>query len=144
MPARYIILLVLGWLIFDTMIVCAIVSSAMAPIKNLAFAYPIMPMHEPNTRRKFQTVRVGMAGFGKCVHFTIDQEYVHVDPAMIARWFGFRAMSLPRKLIVPTGKEPGFQTRGLVEVQVGKAKMWIPGWVVGEIQRDSELPDKAS
>ncbi len=135
MPTTAVILIVVMFVVMDSIIVWALVSSAVSQIRSITDKYPAMPVREPYVRREFSSLRMGLSKFDNSVHITIDRDYLHVDPAAILRWMRVPAMSVPRSVFrIPDGAPRGFLVKGM-EVQIGTARVWIPAWCIDELRK---------
>ncbi len=135
MPTIAVILIVVMFVVMDSIIVWALVSSAISQIRSVTDKYPAMPVREPYVRREFSSLRMGLSKFDNSVHITIDRDYLHVDPAAILRWMRVPAMSVPRTGVsIPDGQPRGFVVKGM-EVQIGTARVWIPAWCIDELRK---------
>lgn len=135
MPAIAVILIVVVFVVMDSIIVWAVISSATSMIRSLTDKFPAMPATEPWVRREFSSVRMGLTKFDNSVHITIDREYLHVEPAAILRWMGVQAMSVKRtEIVIPEGEPRGIFGKGM-QVQIGKTRMWFPAWCIEELRK---------
>ena len=94
--------------------------------QNLAKPFPAMPMIEPNYRRNFQSFQFGQFNLGWCVHVVIDDDYLHLLPVTLLRWFQCQPMSIPWKAISLASTQP-FLKR-YTSVKIGLTKVIGPAW----------------
>ena len=135
MPIAAVILIVIVFVVTDSIIVWAVISSATSMIRSLTHSFPAMPVSEPCVRQEFSSLRMGLTKFDNSVHITIDRDYLHVEPAAILRWMGVKAMSVKRsEIMIPDGKPRGVIGKAL-EVQIRKSRVWLPAWCIEELRK---------
>lgn len=84
-------------------------------------------------REDFQSVSIGLGNFGKSMHITIDESYLHLMPAKMLRWFGIQPMSVPWDDItnVRVDKRERWATARLAK---SKTSMKVPAWCLAPIR----------
>jgi hypothetical protein len=100
-----------------------LIQSAWRP---LAKQFNAMPFLEQHYRKNFQSFHFGNYSLGRSVHVVIDDDHLHLLPALILRCFQCRAISIPWQAMKLTTKQPlmkSFRT-----VQIGGIKVLGPAW----------------
>jgi hypothetical protein len=128
MPTSTIITLASIFALFDSMVVCAVLSVV---IKNgwgdLAAKFPGVEPRPDAVRKEFQSIGIDLSSFGGCVHVAADRDYLHLLPAKFLRWFGAKAMSIPWGEIQV---EPAKKRKSSMKVKVGSTKIVGPTWAL--------------
>lgn len=114
-------------LIVDALIVFVavprVVASAWAPIAKYA---PVEPAPDA-VRRNFQSFKLGLLNMGWSVHVAVDEEHLHLFPALVMRLWGMNAASVPWGEIRDRGPAL-FRQR---KVRIGTAEVVGPAWCLG-------------
>jgi hypothetical protein len=103
-------------------ILWAIVHFAWAPIHTK------FPAHEPGAdavRRGFQSFKVGIMNLGFSIHATVDEHYLHLEPAAYLRWASARTASIPWDAM---SVEKRSRTGRWITVKAGKWTIMGPAW----------------
>jgi hypothetical protein len=123
MPGWKIAVVVTAFVLFDAMIVAAILWAVGRSVKELAAQFPFRHPGPDAIRKDFQSIHLGFLGLGGSVHLSADAVHLHIEPARVARWIGVRAMSLPWDAIRVKHRGP-FQTRS----EVAGVALAAPNW----------------
>ncbi len=92
----------------------------------LAKQFVAMPFGEPNFRKNFQSFQFGPYSLGWSVHVVLDDDYLHLLPSAILRFFQCHRISIPWDAINLAAKQP--MTKRFRQVQIGKTKVLGPAW----------------
>lgn len=65
----------------------------------LAKDFPSLEVVEPSVTKAFQTFRINSMNLGNCVHVTLDDGHLHLNPARMLRWMGMTRVSIPWECI---------------------------------------------
>lgn len=123
MSAWQIFLLVAVVISIDLAIVGTVLTMCAAALRPLHTAFPPVEPAPDAVRRRFQSFGFDMMNFGGCVHVAVDERHLHLRPALLARWFGLRDMS------VPWGSIALEKVKGKSAVaRVGKTRLRGPAW----------------
>jgi hypothetical protein len=126
MPFSTIMLIVGGVVMMDLIIVSALMHHGVDSFFNsLARTYPNRPVMTTSLRKDFQSMRSGMFNFGLCVHIAVDEQHLHLLPALLPRLYGAKATSVPWEHI--SVKERKKRT---ALVRMGPIEFEIPAWVM--------------
>src|SRR5262245_44248705 len=79
-------------LLIVPMLIGAVVRSAWMP---MADRYPAVEPALDAVRREFQSFNSGPLNLGGCVHVAVDDAYLHLRPAWVARRLGVAGASVP-------------------------------------------------
>lgn len=84
-----------------------------AGLGELAAKHPPVTPAPGAVRRRFQSFSFGMLNLGGCIHVTVDEHHLHLDPAWFARALArMRPMSIPWTAI-RSPKPDGRSWRGM-------------------------------
>lgn len=100
------------------------------------------PAREPApgaVRRGFQSFSVGLVNLGLCVHVAVDEEFLHLSPALLARGLGLRAVSIPWSAIEMKGTFPIRQRRATIH----GVTVFGPAWCLDLAGRPGPAGDGA-
>lgn len=93
---------------------------------------PVEPTAEAHTER-FQTVSIGLGNFGKSMHISVDESYLHLMPAKYLRWFGIAAMSVPWDDITDI-KVDRRDYRATARLMRGNVALRVPAWCLAPVR----------
>lgn len=131
-------MLVAVLLTIDLFIVVAVMRSAAdATFGVLSRRYPAAPSTAPSVRRNFASMKADWINLGYCVHIEADAVHLHLYPAMILRWAGARAASIPWDRI-QIGKPRYFG--GYRDARIDTLNLLLPAWCLPE----PPVPDAAT
>lgn len=110
------IALLVGFILsIDLVILGAIFSACAGALRPLSEEFvPVEPAPDA-VRKRFQSFGFNLVNLGGCVHVAVDERWLHLRPARVARWFGMRDMSIPWEAIElerVRGKSAVAQVRG--------------------------------
>lgn len=121
MPAWAVAAIVVPCFIgLDLLIVSALMRAGWS---ELTQDFPASPPAPGAVRRNLQSFKAGMYNFGFCVHVAVDEDYLHLLPARLVRWFGGRPASIPWGSIILL--KPG---RRQTKVKIKSATITGPTW----------------
>lgn len=113
----------------DIIIVGALFGSLRSTMwKPLSDAFPARPPAADAVRKEFQSISIGIFNLGLCAHLTVDDEYLHIDPAAFLRWFRMTGMSIPWESVRPKKRSRFFKQ---VTVRIRNADITGPAWAFG-------------
>jgi hypothetical protein len=137
MPTPAIVVVVVS-LSMVALVVAAIFSSVKSQVfAPLAEQFPFQPPGSNAEARNFQSISADVVNLGFCVHFAIDDAFVHMMPGAFLRMFGCRACSVPVQRVKAIRQ--GF-LKSRIETQFGNQRLVMPRWVVeGAAQRAAVL-----
>lgn len=129
MPGSAIALIVAGIVAIELVVVFGLVIPALVRSGwgALASRFPAVPPEPDAVRREFQSFSVGVLNLGWCVHVAVDAAHLHLEPSLVARRWGCRAMSIPWSEVRPAGKG----IMGFRKVTVGMTTLSGPAWCLG-------------
>lgn len=96
-------ILVAAIVLTDLMIVGAVLSAVGSSVRETGKEFPPVQPAADAITKAFQSFKLGMLGLGKCVHVSVDDQYLHLRPAMLARWIRVPPMSVPWAQVQVTG-----------------------------------------
>jgi hypothetical protein len=137
MTPLQIVLLVLVFVAVDFAIIGGIMYAVTSELRELARRLPAREPKPGAVREEFQSFRIGMVGLGGCIHVAVDEDCLHLFPALVPRKMGVKAMSIPWERVVVEKRG-----RRWVVVSVDGTRIKGPTWcfeVVGE-QEVHEAP----
>ena len=82
--------------------------------------YPVQPVPIHAERRSFQSFSFGAVNMALSIHAAVDDEYLHLEPALVWRWLGAASASIPFGAMIP-GKHPHV-------VMIDNWKLTGPAW----------------
>ncbi len=83
-------------ILFDLILVWTFLSWGFRRHWNLlAKDFPSIDVVEPSVTKDFQTFRINSMNLGGCVHVTLDDVHLHLNPASMLRWMGMTRVSIP-------------------------------------------------
>ena len=126
MPAWGIAAIVIGVVVLDVVVVFGIVVPAIVRGSwgALAVRFPAVEAGPGAVRREFQSFKFGLLNLGWSVHVEVDDAYLHLRPALMARLMGCRAMSVPWEEVRATGA----RFLGNRSVMIGQTRVSGPAW----------------
>jgi hypothetical protein len=130
MTTLQIVLLVLVFVAVDFAVVGGVIYAATSELREFSSKYP---PHEPRPnaiRKEFQSFKIGIVGLGGCIHVAVDEDFLHLSPAWVARRFGMKPMSIPWERIEPKG--PFF---GRFRVTIDGTMISGPKWCFELLER---------
>ncbi len=93
-------LLVFAFILADVLVIGAILSIVFRRIwQPWVEKYPPQAVTEPSHTRKFQSFAVGQMNLGGCVHVTLDDRFLHLQPARPLHGLGLKPISIPWEAI---------------------------------------------
>ena len=111
-------------LVVIPLIIRTIVNGSWGELQN---AFPARPVAGGAVLREFQSLRIGTANFGGCVHIAVDEACLHLLPAMFIRWFGAGPVSIPWESL----SEVRRTSRGrFAEAVAGRKRLTAPAWAL--------------
>jgi hypothetical protein len=107
--------------------------------------YPPQPVVEPSLRRNFQSFSINAMNLGGCLHVTLDDRCLHLQPVKVLRWMGLSEASIPWEAIkLDVSKKTSNRRRPwphFVKVRIGKFKVTGPAWCFRMISDDLKPGD---
>ncbi len=94
----------------------------------LAAAFPPQPPARDAVRKEFQSISVGLFNLGFCVHLTVDEDHLHIDPTAFLRWFRLTKMSIPWNAVRVTKRS---RSGRRAAIRVRNVDMQGPAWAFG-------------
>lgn len=144
MSTQQVVVLVAVFLTIDLFIVVAVMRSAAdATFGVLSRRYPAAPSTPPSVRRNFASMKADWINLGYCVHIEADAVHLHLYPAMILRWAGARAASIPWDRI-QIGKPRFFG--GYRDARIDTLNLLLPAWCLPEppvLDAATDNPDES-
>lgn len=125
MTGTQVALLVGVFLVSDVIVVGAIFHALSETMRETCGKYPAVEPMANAVRRRYQSFKFGMVSLGGCVHVAVDERYLHLTPARVARWLGMRAMSVPWEAIEVKGRAG---VGSSLRVKIGKEEVLGPEW----------------
>lgn len=95
MPPWVVALLIALFILIDLVVMRAVISMATDPIRKLGKRYPPQQPLPGHIRHGFQSLKVELLNMGQSVHLTIDERWLHIEPALVLRWIGVPSCSIP-------------------------------------------------
>jgi hypothetical protein len=99
---------------------------------SLAKDFPPLEVVEPSVTKSFQTFRVNSMNLGNCIHVTLDDRSLHLNPAKMLRWMGMLPVSIPWefvKRIEPHDANSIFRlSPKFRRVKIGSVDVTGPAW----------------
>lgn len=130
MKFSHIMLIVGIMMVMDFIVVGALLhASVQALFEPLSKKFPPKEMKEGVIEKSFQSLKVGIMNYGLSVHLGVDDEHVHVVPALIFRWCGAKPSSVPISEVSTHKQLEGLRDSKLVEGNVGGIQMSAPAWL---------------
>lgn len=100
MPPWKIAVMVVLFVIVDLVIIGAILHLAGATLRDLAKRHPRVEPLPGSVRKEFQSFRFNLVNLGGCVHVTVDERHMHLEPAWLVRvLMRMRPISIPWEAI---------------------------------------------
>lgn len=129
MPPWTVVLLIVGIMLpIEIAVVYALLRGPVQDVFNrLHVKFPLQPIGAQAVHRNFQSVKKGIVNLGFCVHFAVDDQYVHVKPAALLRWVGAKASSVPVELVSAKQSDTSY-----AEIVFDDVTLVGPTWVVRE------------
>ncbi len=94
---------------------------------RLHVKFPPQPIGAHAVRRNFQSAKKDIVNLGFCVHFAVDDRYVHVMPAAVLRWVVAKPSSVPVELVSAKQSDMSY-----AEIVFDDVTLVGPTWVVRE------------
>lgn len=125
-----IIAMVAIYLAVDAIVIVAVFRIVLEVLAPLVKACPPIEPKPDAVRKNFQSFSFGMANFGGCVHVLVDDGHLHLRPAMLARWFALKPMSIRWDQITWLGpaRLGKYRKGGSSKVKVENIEIRGPGW----------------
>jgi hypothetical protein len=123
-----VVMLVLAIVLIDVMVMGALAAGLKSQWGPIVRAFPGVPAAPGAVGRNFQTLRVGMFNLGQGFHIAVDDERVHLSPALMSRIFGLKAVSVPWEHV---RLAPGNKKGRSVHVIIAGANIRGPRWAFG-------------
>jgi hypothetical protein len=98
-----IVAIILAFVIAELTIVLIIVRSTLVGVSDVLVRFPKQEPLPAAERRRFQGLSFGLVNLGWCFHLAADVEWLHIEPAWLARRLGVRAASVPWSELGPIG-----------------------------------------
>lgn len=126
MPAWGVAAIIVGVVALEMVVVFGLVVPAIVRGSwgTLATRFPAVEAGPGAVRREFQSFKFGLLNLGWSVHVEVDDAYLHLRPALVARLVGCRAMSVPWDEVRSTGSR-FLGTRGVL---IGRTRVSGPAW----------------
>jgi len=105
-------------------VIGAVISGTRGPLEK---SFPARDAASNAVGSEFQSVRIGSANFGGCVHLAPDGRCLHPRPARLLRWFRARAVSTPWEQF--EGQEPS-RSEGRTTARVGTIRLTVLAWAM--------------
>jgi hypothetical protein len=124
---------VVTFVLIDLFVIWTILSYVFRKLWT-AFAkdFPPRDVTEPSATKTFQTFRINTMNLGNCVHVTLDDHCLHLNPAKMLRWMGLGRVSIPWETIQRSETKAKNRMRGTSptyrEVKIGDSKVTGPAW----------------
>lgn len=96
--------------------------------KPLSDAFPARPPAPDAVRKEFQSLKMGILNLGGCAHLSVDDEYLHIEPAAFLRWFRMVSMSIPWEAVRVKKRSKSGKS---VTVRIRNVEVMGPGWAFG-------------
>jgi hypothetical protein len=133
MTTSQVVLLVVGIVVIDLMIVGAVMTFLASMLNDMARRFPARAVlggvgGSGAVRKEFQSIRVDMYNLGGCVHLTVDEACLHIEPAWVIRRVGGKSMSVPWEAIVLEKPLSARASRGVA--RIGGSRVLLPAWVL--------------
>jgi hypothetical protein len=126
MQGVIIAIIVLAFVSLDALIVWALFRHFLVGVWGpLAGKFPRVPEADGAVRRDFQSFSFGLFNLGYCVHVTVDEDHMHLDPALFLRVIGARAMSIPWERIELRSRP---REQGYLKARVDQQDFRGPAW----------------
>lgn len=102
---------------------------------DLADLYPAVPAAPGAVRRTGESVSFSWFNWGMCADISADEDFLHISPAFIARWFRARPMSIPWTEFEKIGRRPRFTC--FTRVEIAGWKLALPEWCISGLRNDA-------
>jgi hypothetical protein len=111
----------------DLCVAWVVISSFVAPIRDLAREFPAQAAAADAVRREFQSFSFGMLNAGWGIHVAVDDRFLHLSPSLISRCFRMPRLSIPwsRVRLVRRGRKV---TKVRIEGEKDKMEVKGPTW----------------
>lgn len=123
-----VVALILVVVAIDVMVVGALASQLKSQWGPIVREFPGVPASPRAVSRNFQSLRVGMFNLGQGFHIAVDDERVHLSPALLSRLFGLKAVSVPWEHV---RLAPGNKKGRSVHVIIAGTNIRGPRWAFG-------------
>jgi len=130
--------LVAGIIVFDLaftyFLIWAIMRNAWKP---LMVKYPAQEHGEDAVTRNFQSFKFGLISMVCCIHVTVDENCLHLNPARLVRYFGAGPISIPWDSLQDFKRKPGSRW---AEIRMDRTRVMGPAWCL-ELAEPSECEE---
>lgn len=127
-PWLVVLLLVGIMLPIEIAVVYALLREPVQDVFNRLHAkFPPQQIGAGAIRRNFQSTKKDIVNLGFCVHFAVDDRFVHMMPAAVLRWAGAKACSVPVALVSAKQSDMSY-----AEIVFDDVTLVGPTWVVRE------------
>lgn len=133
MSTTEVILLVTAVVALDALVMFGVRIWAVNVFTELARQHPPQTRRGGAPVRRYQSIAIGALNFGSSFAIARDEQHVHFEPMLVARWFGARAFSVPLESL----REPLARHRHGRSVKLGRFTLSAPSWAL------EPLPDSA-
>jgi hypothetical protein len=83
------------FLFFDFIVVTTLIRALLAPLCELAKQFPAREPAPHAGRRDFQSFSIGALNAGWGFHVAVDDQFFHLSPARMERFFRVQPLSIP-------------------------------------------------
>ncbi|GJQ28878.1 MAG: hypothetical protein HBSAPP03_07620 [Phycisphaerae bacterium] len=136
----WVVLIIAGAVAMDSLIVYALLSSFRAGTWGpMAKKFPPVAPAPGAVRREFESFSMGLFNLGWCVHVTVDDRHLHLDPAWLLRVAGAEPMSVPWSAV--TLEQRG-KRRGFVKAKLGTQAIRGPAWCLSLADPDAATGER--
>jgi hypothetical protein len=90
--------------------------------------FPAKEVREPAFSKRYQSFSVGIVNLAGCVEVTIDDDHLHLRPAVLLRKLGLESLSIPWGAISPLERGGEGSSSSRVQVMVGDTRVSGPRW----------------
>jgi len=97
------------------------------------------PPHTPlpgAIHRRFQSFSIGIVNLGGSIHVSADSDHLHLNPAMLVRWFGMKPVSIQWEAIAVDPVKRSFTNAATIRIDGASWTMRAPRWCL-ELARPS-------
>ncbi|HLP85797.1 MAG TPA: hypothetical protein VK157_15710 [Phycisphaerales bacterium] len=124
-----VVLLLVGIMLpIEIAVVYALLRGPVQDVFNRLHAkYPPQQIGDGAIRRNFQSAKKDIVNLGFCVHFAVDDQFVHVMPAAVLRWAGAKGSSVPVDVVSAKQSDMSY-----AEIVFDDVTLVGPTWVVRE------------
>jgi hypothetical protein len=133
-----IAIMVAVFLAVDLVVIGAIMQIARTTLSDLTAKFPPVAPLPGAVRKEFQSFRFDLIGLGGCIHVTVDEKHLHLQPAWLPRvLMRMKPVSIPWSAITlmpETSQSRRFTWKHrarYVAFRVGAMQGVGPGWALG-------------